>query len=144
MDVFYDIRLCRELTAIAHPIPVHCTPGLSKYVIVIVVEDPLVVVIAHGPAQTKHSNDTPPSQCAILLDTERLVKAVRPHALPLGRGRGHAVRRGAQGEARVRGPVRLNTGSTRKYIKHDYNLGHCCGNTKAEKKESRHVQMDLY
>ena len=59
MDVFYDIRLCRELTAIAHPIPVHCTPGLSKYVIVIVVEDPLVVVIAHGPAQTKHSNDTP-------------------------------------------------------------------------------------
>ena len=60
MDVFYDIRLCRELTAIAHPIPVHCTPGLSKYVIVIVVEDPLVVVIAHGPAQTKHSDDSPP------------------------------------------------------------------------------------
>ena len=58
MDVFYDIRLCRELAAIAHPIPVHCTPGLSKYVIVIVVEDPLVVVIAHGPAQTKHSNDS--------------------------------------------------------------------------------------
>merc|ERR1719443_2411175 len=74
MDVFYDIRLCRELAAIAHPIPVHCTPGLSKYVIVIVVEYPLVVVIAHGPAQ---------------INTERLVKAVRPHALPLGRGRGH-------------------------------------------------------
>ena len=52
--VFYDINLCRELTAKAHAVPVHCAPGLSKYVIVIVVEDPLVVVIAHGPAQTKH------------------------------------------------------------------------------------------
>ena len=119
MDVFYDMGLCRELTAVAHAVPVHSTPGLSKYVIVIVVEDPLVVVIAHGPAQTKHSNDPLPSQCADLLDTERLVKAVRPHALPLGRGRGHAVRRGAQGEARVRRPVSLNTGSARKYRKHD-------------------------
>ena len=57
MDVFYDMGLCRELTAVAHAVPVHSTPGLSKYVIVIVVEDPLVVVIAHSPAQTKHNND---------------------------------------------------------------------------------------
>ena len=58
MDVFYDMGLCRELAAVAHAVPVHSTPGLSKYVIVIVVEDPLVVVIAHGPAQTKHSDDS--------------------------------------------------------------------------------------
>ena len=57
MDVFYDMGLCRELTAVAHAVPVHSTPGLSKYVIVIVVEDPLVVVIAHGPAQTKQNNN---------------------------------------------------------------------------------------
>ena len=57
MDVFYDMGLCRELTAVAHAVPVHSTPGLSKYVIVIVVEDPLVVVIAHSPAQTKHNSD---------------------------------------------------------------------------------------
>lgn len=61
---------------------------------------------------------TPSRHNVLLLNTEGLVKAVRPHALPLGRGRGHAVRRGAQGEARVGGPVSLNTGSTRKYIKH--------------------------
>ena len=58
MDVFYDIGLSRELTAVAHAVPVHRAPGLSKYVIVIVVEDPLVVVIAHGPAQTKHKDDS--------------------------------------------------------------------------------------
>ena len=58
MDVFYDISLCRELAAVTHAVPVHCTPGLSKYVIVIVVEDPLVVVIAHGPAQTKQNDDS--------------------------------------------------------------------------------------
>ena len=58
MDVFYDISLCRELAAVTHAVPIHRTPGLSKYVIVIVVEDPLVVVIAHGPAQTKQNDDS--------------------------------------------------------------------------------------
>ena len=57
MDVFYDMGLCRELAAVAHAVPVHSTPGLPKYVIVIVVEDPLVVVIAHGPTQTKHNHN---------------------------------------------------------------------------------------
>ena len=89
MDVFYDMGLCRELTAVAHAVPVHSTPGLSKYVIVIVVEDPLVVVIAHSPAQTKHNNNdtnSDPNSPPLLLNTERLIEAVCPHTLPLWRG----------------------------------------------------------
>ena len=44
----------RIFTAVAHAEAVRGAPGLAEDVVVVVVEDPDVVVVAHGPAQAAH------------------------------------------------------------------------------------------
>ena len=43
----------RIFTAVAHAEAVRGAPGLAEDVVVVVVEDPDVVVVAHGPAQAE-------------------------------------------------------------------------------------------
>merc|ERR1719318_155674 len=79
------------VTAVAHPVAIHCTPSLSKDIIVIIVHYPLIAPtliddMAH-------------------ISTKWFIKAVSLHAVPGRVWRGQGGVGGAHWEAGVRGPV---------------------------------------
>merc|ERR1719341_44954 len=79
------------VTAVTHPIAIHCTPSLSKDIVVIIVHNPLIAPtliddMAH-------------------ISTKWLIKAVSLYAVSGRVWGGQGGVGGAHGEAGVRGPV---------------------------------------
>jgi len=79
------------VTAVAHAVALHSTPSLSKDVVVVVVQNPLVTVtvVDHGAH----------------VSTEGLIHAVGLDAVPCWVRGGQGRVSGTHGETRVRGPV---------------------------------------
>merc|ERR1719318_1031361 len=105
------------VTAVAHPVPIHCTPSLSKDINVIIVHYPLI-----APALIDDMAH---------ISTKWFIKAISLDAVPGRVWRGQGGVSGAHWEAGVRGPVACHISSL---LLHICKIGAGCQRENSKKK----------